>query len=148
MGQRCHISLAGRQYAVQSNWSNAAGGCVLAPPPVPGPRPNFESLGGRITSGPDATSWGADRLDVFARGSDNGLWHAWLDGGGWRGWESLGGVLDSDPAVIAWGPNRLDVFVRGTDKALWHKWWDGRSWSGWQSLGGILTSAPDAAAWV
>lgn len=142
-----NITLGGQQYAVQSNWSNAAGGCVLAPPPVPGQTPTFESLGGALTSGADAASWGADRLDVFARSPDNALSHIWWDGRAWSGWEGLGGVLNSDPAAIAWGPNRLDVFARGSDGALWHKWWDGSSWSGWESLGGILSSAPDAASW-
>jgi hypothetical protein len=84
-----------------------------------------ESLGGALTSDPTVSSWGANRLDVFARGTDNALWHKWWDGSAWRGWESLGGVLTSGPGAVSWGPNRIDVFVRGTDNAIWHKWWNG-----------------------
>ena len=39
----------------------------------------------------------ARRLDVFARGTDNGLWHTWWNGGGWSGWQSLGGTLTQGP---------------------------------------------------
>jgi hypothetical protein len=84
----------------------------------------WESLGGVLSSGPDVSSWAAGRLDVFARGTDNALWHKWYDGG-WSGWESLGGVLTSDPTAVSWSNGRIDVFARGTGNALWHKWFDG-----------------------
>ena len=106
----------------------------------------WESLGGVLTSAPAASSWAANRLDVFVRGTDNALWHKWWQNG-WSGWESLGGVLMSAPAAVSWGPNRIDIFVRGTDNALWHKWWN-NAWSGWESLGGVLTSAPAVASWA
>lgn len=141
------IDLGGARYAVQSNWSNAADRCVLPRGPNPTPPTAFEPLGGILTSAADATSWGSDRLDVVARGTDNGLWHRWRDGTNWSGWEPLSGVLTSDPGVVSWGPGRLDIFVRGSDDGLWHKWWDGTAWSAWTPLGGILTSGPDVASW-
>ena len=105
----------------------------------------WESLGGVLASGPGVSSWAANRLDVFVRGTDNRLWHKWFSGG-WSGWESLGGVLTSGPAAVSWGPGRIDVFVRGTDNALHHKWYNG-AWSGWESLGGVLTSDPGVCSW-
>lgn len=39
------------------------------------------------------TSWGANRLDCFAAGTDNALWHRWRNGAVRRGWESLGGSI-------------------------------------------------------
>lgn len=105
----------------------------------------WESLGGIITSDPAAVSWGPQRLDVFARGTDDALWHRWFDHG-WHDWESLGGILTSAPGVTAWGPGRLDVVVRGTDNACWHKWFE-NGWSDWESLGGQFTSGLDAASW-
>src|SRR5207253_887858 len=98
-----------------------------------------------ITAGPDASSWGSTRTDVFVRGTDNGLWYRTWNGTSWGGWVSLGGIITADPSAVSWGPNRIDVFVRGTDNALWHRSSDGTTWSGWENLGGILTSAPDAA---
>ncbi len=103
------------------------------------------SQGGVLTSGPDASSWGASRTDMFARGTDNGLWQDTWNGSAWSGWSSLGGVLTSDPGAVSSGPNRIDVFVRGADNGLWHRWWDGKGWSSWQPLGGMLTSGPEAS---
>ena len=37
------------------------------------------------------------RIDVFARGTDNGLWHRWWDGSTWGGWQNLGGVITTPP---------------------------------------------------
>ena len=108
----------------------------------------WESLGGGLTSDPTVSSWAGNRLDVFARGTDNALWHKWWDGAAWRGWESLGGGLSSGPGAVSWGPNRIDVVARGTDNALWHKWWDGSAWRGWESLGGVLTSDPTVSSWA
>jgi hypothetical protein len=126
----------------------------LSPQPVPVPPPpqrewsNWADLGGTLTSSPAAASWGRNRLDVFARGTDNALYHIYWNGSRWSNWDSLGGNLTSSPGAVSWGPNRIDVFVRGTTNALFHKWWDGSRWSDWADLGGVLTSAPAAASWA
>ena len=39
--------------------------------------------------GCSASSWGPDRLDVFARGRDGRTWHRWWDGSHWVEWERL-----------------------------------------------------------
>ena len=116
-----------------------------------------ENLGGTLTSAPTAVSWGSDRLDVFAKGTDNALWHKWWGGGPWSGWESLGGDLVSNsapssplggfgPVVTSWAPGRLDVFARGTDSQLWHRFYAG-GWSSWEPLGGVLASSPGGVSW-
>jgi uncharacterized protein YvpB len=92
-------------------------------------------------------SWGPERLDAFARGTDGALWHRWYEAGQWSYWESLGGRLKAQPAVASRGPNRLDVLVRGTNNVLYHLWWDGRAWLGWEDLGGLLGSDPAAVSW-
>jgi spore germination protein YaaH len=104
------------------------------------------SLGGILTTGPEASSFGA-RSDVFVRGTDNAIWHRDWDGTNWSAWDSLGGIATSDASAVSWGTNRIDLFVRGTDKAIWHRSWNGATWSVWDSLGGIATSAPHAASW-
>ena len=106
---------------------------------------SWESLGGRLSSGPSAASWSEGRLDVFSRDVDNSLAHKWYENG-WSDWESLGGVLESDPAAVSWDTGRVDVVTRGTDNALWHKWYE-NGWSDWESLGGILTSGPSICSW-
>jgi hypothetical protein len=100
-------------------------------------------------------AWGANRLDVFVRGTDRALYHKWWNGSSWgpslTGWENLGGQLISAPHVVSWSSGRLDVFVRGLDNALYHKWWNGSSWgpslTGWESLGGVMSAAPNVVSW-
>ena len=70
---------------------------------------------GRSSTARTSASWAPGRLDVFARGTDNALWHKWYDGG-WLDWESLGGVIASDPSAVSWGHGRIDVFARGTNR--------------------------------
>jgi hypothetical protein len=90
------------------------------------------------------------RMDVFIKGSDNGLWHTFSanNDGHWSSWSSLGGILSSAPTAVSWQDgSRIDVFIRGTDNGLWHKWWDGTRWNGWEGLGGILSSDPGGVSW-
>jgi hypothetical protein len=107
----------------------------------------WTSLGGVLTSGPDVSSWGSTRSDVFVRGTDNALWHRSWDGTTWSAWDSLGGILTSNPKAVSQGPNSIDVFVRGTDRGIWHRNWNGTTWSPWDSVGGIATSGADVTSW-
>ena len=125
---------------VQKYWSQRDHACIV--------QGGWESLGGVIVSAPQAVSWGANRLDIFALGTDQAVWHRWWDGANWGCWESLGGVLTSPPSVVSWGANRLDIFALGEDHAMWHKWWNGNSWGGWESLGGVLSSPVNAVSWA
>ena len=100
-----------------------------------------------LTSAPAAVSWGPNRIDTFARGSNGHMWHKWWDGSVWSQWEDLAGDLTSAVGVASWAANRLDCFVRGPGDHMWHKWWDGSSWSQWEDLGGQLSSAPAAVSW-
>ena len=110
-----------------------------------GGRGGWASLGGVITSRISVARNSDGRLEIFARGTDNALWHQWqtAPNNGWSGWSSLGGFITSDPVVINNADGRLEVFARGSDNAVWHRWQTAPSngWSaGWSSLGGIITS--------
>lgn len=109
---------------------------------------NWRSLGGDIASAPDASSWGADRVDVFVRGRDDRLWSISRIGGSWTPWAALDGPIASAPAATSWGPDRIDVFAMLPDRSLGHKAFDGKNWSPWQSLGGRFPAGarPDAAS--
>lgn len=107
----------------------------------------WSSLGGTLTSGPDASSWGPNRADVFTRDATNGLEQAVWNGTVLGNWVPLGGGITSDPGAVSWGPNRIDIFARGQNNGLWHLAWNGSSWSGWYPLGGVLGSGPDVASW-
>ncbi|HEX4609483.1 MAG TPA: hypothetical protein VH092_14895, partial [Urbifossiella sp.] len=61
----------------------AGAACVLtlaAPSRAPA---DWESLDGKVTDPPVAVSWGPNRLDLFARGTDGAVWHKWWDGQNW-----------------------------------------------------------------
>jgi hypothetical protein len=77
---------------------------IIARNPTPGgwtpSQTSWEALGQagggfqRSITGPAAVSWGADRLDVFARGADGQMYHKAWDNGSWSpsqaDWDALG----------------------------------------------------------
>jgi hypothetical protein len=103
------------------------------------------SLGGVITSGPSAVTWGVGREEVFARGADYQLWHKWYEAGAWSDWQPLGGLLASDPEVIALtspGTTQftgLRVYVTGFDGNVWVREYSqgffGARWGDWYLYG-------------
>ena len=107
----------------------------------------WESLGGIILEQPDCVSWGPDRIDCFARGTDAPC--------GTAGGMATPGAAGKASAVSSWSspnasagaPNRIDCFARGTDRAMYHRWWDGSAWGGWESLGGIILEQPSCVSW-
>jgi hypothetical protein len=115
----------------------------------------FKAVGdeGVLASGPDVSSRGEGRFDVFVAGTDgqvyqrfyeNGWNHAWLPHG------APGANLGSGPTTVSWDSVRVDVFVRGADSRLWHRGWDGSSWSSWAHTVGSdpeVRSGPDATSW-
>ena len=97
-----------------------------------------------LTSDPTAVSWGLNRIDIFARGQDNGLWHLSWNGSAWSAWQSLGGTLTSGPDASSCAPGHLDVFALGTGSALMRDGFDGSGWTGWLNLGNTWASDPGA----
>lgn len=58
---------------------------------------------------PLATSWGLGRMDLWAIGADQTLYHTWWDGPSYGGWESLGGSFATAPSVVSWNTGRFDI---------------------------------------
>ena len=136
------VYLQGSQGAVLIGANSAA-------PPPPAPGANWSSLGGQLTSKAAVARNADGRLEVFARGGDNGLWHnsQASAGGTWSGWSSLGGSIAGNPVVGTNADGRLEVLARGGDNALWHIWqtYAGGGWSGWAGLGGSFQGDPSVA---
>jgi hypothetical protein len=89
------------------------------------------------------------RLEVFARGSDNALWHIWQcpqgSGCDWSAWSSLGGVWDGDPVAARDGSGPLEVSIHGVQNRTWHigQACPGCGWSSWiYSIGGFSMGNP------
>lgn len=101
------------------------------------------SLGGKLLSGPSATSNGTT-IFVFGQGTDNQLWTK----AGTGAWKPLGGVLTSKPAAVQNGISQA-VFARGSDGAVWERSnTAGAAWGPWQKVGGqvLAGTGPGAAA--
>jgi hypothetical protein len=120
---------------------------LLAPAIARAQTSGWASLGGTLLEAPDCVSWGPNRIDCFARGTDRAMFHRAWNGSAWVAWESLGGTLLEAPSCVSWGPNRIDCFARGTDKAMFHHAWNGSAWIAWESLGGTLLEAPSCVTW-
>jgi hypothetical protein len=112
----------------------------------------WQDLGGVITSAPAPVSWGAGRIDLFARGGNGEVVQNARDGAGaWTGWatpgELRGVVLRSAPACTSAALNTINcVALREGYGGVFQFWWDGQRWSR-NDLGGDATSAPAIVAW-
>ena len=85
------------------------------------------------------------RIEIFGRGSDNGIYHKFQQpGGGWHAPESLTGILiDNCMTAANFSDNRLLVVHRGTTKQLYYRILASTGWDGgWNSLGGDLSDCP------
>ncbi|MCJ1323481.1 hypothetical protein MMC10_000142 [Thelotrema lepadinum] len=82
------------------------------------------------------------RLEVFAQGADQALWHIWqtTPNGSWSSWASLGRPspgLQGNLCIAASQDGRLELFCLGLDGFLWHVWQTAinNGWSDWLSHG-------------
>jgi hypothetical protein len=109
---------------------------------VAGQWPDWVHLGGQNSSRVAAVARPPGRVDVFARGTDLGLWQRWTeDGSNWSSWVKLGDSIGSDPAPIA-APHGLFVFARGVDGGVHTLVGDGDTWQGWTKLGDGIGGNP------
>src|SRR5207245_1764632 len=107
----------------------------------------WSRMAASMTSAPAVSTWGTNRLDVFARGQDNALYHTWYDGT-WHYWSRIPANMTSAPTAVSWGLNRIDVFARGSDNDLYSRTYDPTNgWQYWVRLGGNLASAPAVSTW-
>ena len=106
---------------------------------------------GGINGPPSAYSSGPGRLDVFAAGPSNMVWHWWMNGGPMLGPGPLplpNNVPAEGLGVASSGPGRLEVFAAGAgiNTPLWWRG-DGSTWTAGPTLppGANLYPVPIAA---
>jgi len=109
----------------------------------------FQNLGGHLAGRPSAVSWDVGRMDIFARGGDEGLWQLTYagDNSSWTNWTWIGEKIRGEPSAVSLGKNRIDVFVWGDDYSYQWKSFNGTSWTpkeGFISLGGNFIGPPKA----
>jgi hypothetical protein len=105
----------------------------------------WEIRGGRAQPGAPVTavSRSADKLDVFAIGTDNTTYTAAWEpafADGWHGWWNLNGgkaAHGSSVTAVSRRADFLDVFVVGLDGRVYSAAWSpGHAWAGWWPMGG------------
>ena len=117
---------------VEGYWAKNTGACVI---------PQCAE----VMSGVSRSS---DKLDVFAVGTDGGIYTAaWEPGDpGWQGWWQVAGGIAA-PGTSVFGVSRsadkLDIFAVGTDFGIYTAAWEPGDprWQGWWRIG-TLTVAP------
>jgi hypothetical protein len=171
---RVHSRTSTNQGGSWSAWSSMGGNCVDAPaaaisrditPQVTvfargtdnivryaawtGGAPTWTALSGTVTSSVAATTNRGGRLVLFARRSDNAIWHRFREQGlpnSWTDWTSLGGSFSSGPAAIETGQGQLHLFASTPAATVSRKFYNPvtQAWTAWSSLGGavVTTSAP------
>jgi hypothetical protein len=97
-----------------------------------------------------ATSWGTGRVDVFAVGQNNMMWHMAQNSVNEPccQWESLsgpGGGFIAQPGAASQRPNQLFVAGVGIGGNIWYRTYKG-SWSSWKQLAGGVASSGGVAA--
>lgn len=111
-----------------------------------GPRPGgatapaqWESLGGALNSDPVSVSWGPNRIDVVAVGTDNRLYHRYADGT-WKlpRWERISSfTTHGRPSLSASAVGRLDVITLDQSGQVRHAY----------SSGGRFVGADGEVSW-
>ncbi|HRH43467.1 MAG TPA: hypothetical protein PKY82_17690, partial [Pyrinomonadaceae bacterium] len=100
------------------------------PDPVTGCSAGFSSLGGVINSDPSAAIF-ANRVFVFARGTDGAIYYQTSTGGAFSGWNSLGGISTTNPMTFM-TQTGIGVQVGGTDGNIYQRiTTDGINFSNW-----------------
>jgi hypothetical protein len=81
-------------------------------------------------------------LELFVRGTDNGIYENTFDGNSWSTWSEVpgGGQTLSGPAAVDDGGS-LELFVRGLDDGIWENDLNGL---GWSLVPGLLTISTPA----
>jgi hypothetical protein len=118
--------------------------------PVLGGSPKTISSVGQVlsmtkaASGPAVAMW-SNRIDLFARGTNNHLIRSSWTGIGLVS-QDWGGNVISDPATVSWGPDRLDVFAVAPDHSVVHAYGSATGLAGWDNRGGVVSEV-SAVSW-
>jgi hypothetical protein len=97
----------------------------------------WTSIGGNVTSPPDAVTWPDGRIDVVARGADR---HAWTrtylpETGRWSPWTDIGGPVGPEVSVTSAGDGRVEFLARGAGgRPMTRGFSLGAGWTAWARL--------------
>jgi MYXO-CTERM domain-containing protein len=115
----------------------------------------FVALGGTGLSHLSTLAFADGRVEVFALGSDQTVWHdAWLLAKkAWGGWESLGGAsIATGVGAILGSDGHAEIFATDASGVAWRNATPdatSTTWSGWVAMtGGKLATRPIPVRWA
>lgn len=108
----------------------------------------WDDLGGSLAGDLSCVARAGQKIDCFARGTDNNLWQRSSTALAWSAWVNLGGGIIQSPKCISRGSSFIDCFAANANNALVRRSWDGSNWSGWAIVGGILNGSPECVSWA
>lgn len=95
---------------------------------------------------PTITTNMANRLEVFMRGWNSNIYHAWQtspNSGTWTGWYAMGASVTHNPVVAKNTDGRMELFVVGNNNSLYRQWENSQAaWSRWNNTGGSWSGQP------
>ncbi|KAJ4381531.1 hypothetical protein N0V86_002891 [Didymella sp. IMI 355093] len=108
----------------------------------------WTELGDKIYSEVAATTWGEDRIDVFAKQGENVLHKSWSSESGWAGeWDNLGDPWEKyyhdprdssgSPLTASWRDGDdgvIDVYMAREGQGSSHKTFRNGAWSDWKGM--------------
>ncbi len=89
-------------------------------------------------------------VEVFARGADDHLYHAYHNDKGWTAFDILGAdtKISGVPSAVAHSTRReVEIFARDTQDKVVHLWWTGQGWGGFEPLGDQVVQS-DPFGWL
>jgi hypothetical protein len=101
----------------------------------------WSSVGGSLSSDPDASIGPDGLLYITARGDDAAVWINAFNGAAWGGWVSLGGLTSSGPSIAYNGTEAYvltsgltvlpEGFTRSGPDGIWANHLTAAGWGGW-----------------
>jgi hypothetical protein len=91
--------------------------------------------GASICGTPAAVSWAPGRIDVFAQGCDDAVYHIALDQPGWSPWDNTAGTkpaqypILTSPSAVSASVGTLDAFFYDSNGEIFDVSWDGNRWN-------------------
>lgn len=112
----------------------------------------WKSLGGNMSTGPSAVSWGPNHIEVFAINASNKIVRKSYNNGTWTStWQAVNTPANhaagNVPSVISPAVNQLTLFSRSATNTVLTSTINNGVQSGWTDIGGAIQSAPAAAHW-
>jgi hypothetical protein len=134
---RLEVFVCNAEGQVEHNWQREANGDWVS---TAGRWPTLQGVVAATNAEPAIAANADGRLEMFVRGADGDLYHAWqrYPNGGFGPWTAMGVDVPGMPAVVLNADGRLEIFAVADGGDLVHavQQDSGDGFGGWSVLGG------------